>query len=220
MGYTSAQQSSSSWAVLVGGQVSHALQADPVMSGTADDEFLSGYGSANGIGVVMAAIYSLGPSVAVSATAGVDVQRFSYDLVSPPSFGEVQGRTVPGRYLTEFKGVGATSFVSLNLEVLLPGSDWNPTLLAGGGGRYWVHEHSNAAEAYAAGFQPVQNREQARSQIYAEAGFGVSPFSSTNRISFLYQRTFSSEEPMQNTFVLRHVFALTSGAKGPVCPTF
>ena len=218
--YASAQQGGSSWSVLVGGQVSHALQAAPVAKDLVEGDFLSGYSPANGVGLVATAIYSLTPSVAISATGGVDIQRFSYDLISPPTFGEVQGRTVPGRNLTEFKGLGLASFAGLNVEVVVGDSDWSPTIIVGGGARYWVREHSNAEEAYAAGYQLLNKRDDARNQIYVEAGFGASPFSSNIRISLLYQHTFSPEEPLQKSLVLRQVFAISVGTKGPVCPTF
>ncbi|MFK8057615.1 MAG: hypothetical protein AB8F78_15930 [Saprospiraceae bacterium] len=215
-----AQRHTSKWSLMVGGQVSYAVPSTPESRVDVATDFLSGYSKAFGLGGVSSLKYRLTSSVAINATLGLDIQRFSYDLIGSPTFGEVDGRTLPGRFLTEYKGLGLTGFTELGTEISLGDSRWSPALVVEAGVRYWLMEHSNTDEAYAAGYQVLEQREDFRHQAHVGAGFGVSPFSSGNRFFVLFQRTFESFEPIHQSLILRQMFKLGASGKAVTCPTF
>lgn len=215
-----AQQGNSRWCVLIGAQASYAFEEEPAFRVETADGFLSGYSPAYGLGAVSSLSYTISPGFTISATFGADVHRFSYDLVSPPTFGEIDGRIVPGRNLTEYKGVGVTGITELGTSIGLGSNSWSPVLILRAGIRSWLMEHSNAAEASDAGFQRTEDRDDARNQAYFGAGFGVSPFSKNNQLSLVYQRTLEPFEPLHHMLVLRQLFTLSKGQKGVKCPTF
>ena len=216
----SAQRGDTKWSLLLGGQASYGFASAPETRAESATDFLSGYSAAYGLGLVSCLRYRVTSSVCISAALGIDAHRFSYELISPPTFGEVQGRTVPGRYLTKFKGVGASSFFETGVEITVGSSNWSPALILKGGIRDWVIEQSNADKAYLAGYQSSESRADSRHQGYVGAGFGVSPLGSSNQISLLYQRTFDRYQPIHQAFVLRQIFQLGRQHRGVTCPTF
>lgn len=217
---TMAQQGASTWSVGLGGQVTYGFtsEADPRVVDA--EGFLSGYSAAPGLGLAASGNYRVRRGFTLGAILGVDASRFSYDLISPPTFGEVNGRTVPGRNLTEFEGVGFTGFAELESQLGIGSSPWLPVLIFRLGFRSSIREHSNADNAYAAGYQDISGRDDAKHQLYYGAGFGVSLFSETNQLSLVYQRTLEPFEPLHNVLVLRQLFSLNSGNYKVTCPKF
>jgi len=220
VGAVNAQPHDSNWSVLIGGQGAYAIKAEPTSRIAEANNFLSGYSPAYGVGGLVGLKYAIPRKWALSVNLGVDAHHFSYDLISPLTFGEVGGRTVPGRNLTEYKGVGASWFAELETEISLGSSKWLPVFILRGSLRSWMMEHSNADAAYAAGYQELAGREDSKSQLYYGVGFGVSPFTKNNKISLVYQRTTEPFEPLFEMLVLRQVFKLSNGRSGVQCPTF
>ena len=220
LGAALAQQGTSTWSVSLGGQVAYGLssKAEPRVADA--ENFLSGYSAAVGLGLVSNVGYRISKGHTIGATLGLDASHFSYDLISPPTFGEVNGRTLPGRNLTEFKGLSVSGIVELESQINLGSSAWLPVLILRGGLRASIKEHSNAAKAYDAGYQDLLGREDAKHQLYYGAGFGVSLFSETNQLSLVYQRTHEPFEPLHNVLVLRQMFSLTTGSNKVTCPKF
>jgi len=216
----SAQRSDSKWSLLLGGQAVYGFASAPEARVETANDFLSGYAQSSGFGLVSSVQHQASSMVSFSISLGVDVRRFSYDLLSPPTFGEVQGQTLPGRFLTEYKGVGATAFAELGTEIALGSSNWSPALVIKGGHREWVKEHSNADSAFDAGYQIREARDDARYQAYVAIGFGVSPLKIENRLSLLFQQTLEAFEPIHQSLVLRSEFNLNQSGKGIACPTF
>ena len=220
VGAVKAQNQGSDWSIMFGGQASYSFESKPVTNKMVGEDYRSNYSPAYGGGLLSTLRYQLNSRLSFMANIGADVQRFSYELVGPPSLGEINGRVVPGRNLTSYKGLAVAGFAAMGTEVKLGSSGWSPSLIFEAGSRYWIMEHSNAEAAILAGFQPLEDSKDVTYQAFGGLGFGVSPFSDNNRISLLFQRTLEPAAPLSQTLVLRQVFILSSNGRSIQCPTF